>query len=75
VPVEREIKGIKQSLKPGWVSAMGQGHALNVLTRAYHLTKDRRYVDAALKALHVFEMEAVDGGVRNHLFGLTWFEE
>jgi hypothetical protein len=75
VPVEREISGIKKVLQPGWLSAMGQGHCISVLVRAYSLTKDRRYIEAAENALRPFETEAIDGGVRNHFLGLPWYEE
>lgn len=75
VPVAREITGIKRVLQPGWLSAMAQGHCISVLIRAYTLTKDRRYIEAASNALQPFETEAVDGGVRNHFLGMPWYEE
>lgn len=75
VPVAREISGIEKVLQPGWLSAMGQGHCISVLVRAYNLTKDNRYIEAAENALRPFEIEAIDGGVRNHFLGLPWYEE
>jgi hypothetical protein len=29
VPVDRDVSGIKKTLKTGWLSAMGQGHGVN----------------------------------------------
>jgi heparosan-N-sulfate-glucuronate 5-epimerase len=41
-------------LDRNWPSAMAQGHALSVLTRAYNLTRDQRFIESARKALLVF---------------------
>ncbi|XP_039278701.1 D-glucuronyl C5-epimerase B [Nilaparvata lugens] len=43
-------------LLPGWYSAMGQGHGISVLARAYHLSGDKTYLDAAVQALHPFKV-------------------
>ena len=75
VPVMRSIADNKLILPAGWHSAMAQGHALSVLTRAYHLTNDSRFVRAAQKSLNLFTLLARDGGVKNQLFGFDWFEE
>lgn len=40
-----------QRIEPGWTSAMDQGLALSAWTRAYHLTKDARYLEAGNRAL------------------------
>lgn len=56
VPVAREVSGIKEILKPGWISAMGQGHVICVLVRAFNLTNDQRYIHAAESGLRPFEM-------------------
>lgn len=55
MPVSREVANIKNTLEPGWISAMGQGHGLSVLVRAYNMTGDTRYADAVLNALRPFE--------------------
>ena len=47
-----------------WISAMAQGHAIQVLVRAHGLTRDARYLDAARQALGVFSVDVADGGVR-----------
>lgn len=41
----------KYGLRAPWLSAMAQGQAASVLTRAYSVTGEVRYRDAALKAL------------------------
>jgi len=76
VPVMRSIADNKLVLPAGWHSAMAQGHALSVLTRAYHLTKDIRYVRVAEHAVDMFKINAKDGGITNKIFGdYDWYEE
>uniref|UniRef100_A0A1I7SSB4 Heparosan-N-sulfate-glucuronate 5-epimerase n=1 Tax=Bursaphelenchus xylophilus TaxID=6326 RepID=A0A1I7SSB4_BURXY len=75
VPVKRNIVDKKLTLKPGWSSAMAQGHGISTLVRAYHLTKEEKYKNAARQALSPYERLAVDGGVKNEVFGLPWYEE
>ncbi|EFO22995.2 hypothetical protein LOAG_05488 [Loa loa] len=75
VPVERSIADKRLILPAGWHSAMAQGHALSVLTRAYVVTNDMKYLQVAKRALQLFKTEAAKGGVLNELFGHPWFEE
>uniref|UniRef100_A0A915PQ54 heparosan-N-sulfate-glucuronate 5-epimerase n=1 Tax=Setaria digitata TaxID=48799 RepID=A0A915PQ54_9BILA len=75
VPVERSIADKRLILPSGWYSAMAQGHALSVLTRAYVVTNDLKYLQTAKCALDLFNTEAAKGGVLNKLFGHPWFEE
>lgn len=75
VPVERSIAEKRLVLEAGWHSAMAQGHAMSVLTRAYAVTNDTRYLAAANKAAKLFDVEARDGGVRNTLLSVPWYEE
>uniref|UniRef100_A0A0R3RT09 heparosan-N-sulfate-glucuronate 5-epimerase n=1 Tax=Elaeophora elaphi TaxID=1147741 RepID=A0A0R3RT09_9BILA len=75
VPVERSIADKRLILPAGWHSAMAQGHALSVLTRAYVVTNDVKYLQVAKRALQLFKSEAAKGGVTNKLFGHPWFEE
>jgi len=65
----------RPTLKTGWTNAMSQGHALSLLTRAYHLTSDKQYVDVGRRALNIFSMNSSKGGVLNKLFGYDWYEE
>jgi heparosan-N-sulfate-glucuronate 5-epimerase len=50
--------------EPPWISGMAQGHALQVLIRAYTLTREVKYKEAASKALSVFFADIAQGGVR-----------
>lgn len=61
----------------GWYSAMGQGHALSVLSRAYHHSGgDFRYLKTALRALKPFKVPSVKGGVKaTFLQTYNWYEE
>ncbi|GFO08136.1 D-glucuronyl c5-epimerase [Plakobranchus ocellatus] len=71
----RLVTGVLE-LPPGWYSAMGQGQAMSVLARAYTLTKDRTYLDTAVRALRLFEVDSAQGGVRARFLGkLDWYEE
>ena len=50
-------------LKGGTVSAMTQGFAISVLTRAYLATHNERYLTAAQKAVFVYSINVKNGGV------------
>ncbi|MFH4978805.1 hypothetical protein AB6A40_005514 [Gnathostoma spinigerum] len=75
VPAERSIADKRLILKAGWHSAMAQGHALSVLTRAYGVTKDEKFLQSAARALALFRTPVSEGGIRNELFGHAWYEE
>ena len=47
-----------------WISAMAQGQAISVLTRAYSLTKDEIYLQTVELAIGPFEHSWDEGGVR-----------
>lgn len=62
-PVRRNLLGFAE-LKSGWLSAMGQGHAISLLARAYwHSRGDKRYLRAASNGLKPFRIYSKDGGV------------
>ncbi|CAI4229701.1 unnamed protein product [Auanema sp. JU1783] len=75
VPVERSIAEKRLVLPAGWHSAMAQGHGLSLLSRAFIYTGDRKYLDASIRALDLFEKPASDGGVLNLFFNHSWYEE
>lgn len=50
--------------RPPWISGMAQGHGMQVLIRAYALTRESKYKEAAAKALDVFFVDIAEGGVR-----------
>ncbi|KAG5896515.1 hypothetical protein JTB14_020488 [Gonioctena quinquepunctata] len=65
IPVKRKLANGFHDLQPGWYSSMGQGHAISVLSRAYHHSGgDIRFLSAALKGLKPFEVPSAEGGVR-----------
>ena len=45
-------------LPPGWYSAMGQGQGMSTLVRAFNLTGDKKYLETAEKALHLYTVRA-----------------
>ena len=47
----------------GWTSAMAQGHALSVFTRAYKLTGHEKYLDAGRRVLDFLLLDKSQGGV------------
>lgn len=52
---------------PGWVSGMAQGQALSVLSRAYHITNDKKYIEAGEKAFNFMITPIENGGVKSNL--------
>lgn len=56
-----------EMLAPGWVSGMAQGQALSLLSRAYRVTKDQKYILAGRKALAFMQVSTRDGGVMTTL--------
>uniref|UniRef100_A0A0N5BII9 heparosan-N-sulfate-glucuronate 5-epimerase n=1 Tax=Strongyloides papillosus TaxID=174720 RepID=A0A0N5BII9_STREA len=76
VPVPRSIADNRLLLQAGWRSAMGQGHALSVLSRAYNYSNGKKvYLESGLKSLNLFRRNASNNGVVNKFFGLKWYEE
>lgn len=62
-PVKRSLNGFAE-IRSGWLSAMGQGHAISVLARAYwHSGGDKRYLKAASLGLKPYRVFSKDGGV------------
>lgn len=52
-------------LSTGWLSALGQGRLLSVLTRAFELSEDEQYLSMARKALKPFEVSVAEGGLQS----------
>jgi heparosan-N-sulfate-glucuronate 5-epimerase len=57
--------------EPGWVSAMSQGEALSVFARAYHLTGDRKYIEAGNAVFKFLITRTSEGGAMDDLGGLN----
>ncbi|XP_069683353.1 D-glucuronyl C5-epimerase B [Periplaneta americana] len=76
-PVRRRVAPGMADLEPGWYSAMGQGHALSVLARAYHHSGgDASYLHSALAGLRPFDVASSAGGVLASFLGhVPWYEE
>jgi heparosan-N-sulfate-glucuronate 5-epimerase len=58
-----------------WISAMAQGQAISVLTRAALLTKNINFEELAIEAIIPFEFEVKDGGLVNHFKSIPIYEE
>ena len=53
--------------KTGWTSSMPNGHMLQVMARAYSLTKDPKYIKAGNSALDFLNVPIEAGGVKTTL--------
>ena len=61
---------------PGWHSSMGSGQAISLLCRVYAYTKKPEYLDAARRALKLFNTSVEDNGFVSTVFGgYKMFEE
>jgi hypothetical protein len=58
-----------------FISAMAQGEAISVLTRAALLTNNSAFSDLADEAIAPFEMDVKDGGVVNYFKSIPVYEE
>lgn len=47
-----------------WLSALTQGNIISVFVRAYQLTGEAQFLQAAKRAVHLFELDILDGGVQ-----------
>lgn len=56
-----------ETFAPGWVSGMAQGQVLSVLSRAYFLTKDQKYLIAGNKAIEFLITPVEKGGTMSTL--------
>ena len=63
-------------LFPGWFSAMAQGQAMSLLTRAYLHTGNKSFLKAALKATKLFKVRSEGKGVLAVFANqFHWYEE
>jgi hypothetical protein len=56
-----------QPYQPGWVSAMAQGHILSVLSRAYRITSDKKYLVTGERVLSFMLKPIEKGGTTYNL--------
>ncbi|MFA4874816.1 MAG: D-glucuronyl C5-epimerase family protein [bacterium] len=68
---------MRNRLQAPWRSALAQGQAISVLIRAYQLTRDGRYADAAHSGYNSFRYPVGkhEGGVVLEQDGYQWLEE
>lgn len=66
----------REGLKSPWYSGLSQGNGLSVMVRAYELTNDARYKQAAARAYLSLITEIKDGGTMfTDKNGNVWIEE
>jgi len=76
IMVSRSVAEGQLSLEPGWYSAMAQGQAMSLLVRAHAQSGDQRYLEAAVRALTLFDVRSTDGGiVAKFMDQYVWYEE
>ncbi|MCH7947616.1 MAG: hypothetical protein IIC66_07455 [candidate division Zixibacteria bacterium] len=65
----------KFELEAGFLSAITQGKGISVLVRAFLVSKESKYVDAATTALKPFFVDVSNNGVRRQLGDIVFYEE
>jgi heparosan-N-sulfate-glucuronate 5-epimerase len=77
IPVRRRLASGFDDLPRGWYSAMSQGHAISLLSRAFFYSGgNRKYLKAAVNALKPFRNPSSQGGVLAKFMNiLPWYEE
>lgn len=76
IMVTRKLANGILELPPGWYSAMAQGQAMSLLVRAYVRTRNKKYLDTALRATHLFSIPSSEGGVMAQFADkYVWYEE
>lgn len=58
-----------------WYSALAQGEAVSVLTRAFLLTENKEYLDLAEEAIKPFNIPVAKGGLLNYFDKIPIYEE
>ncbi|KAK6177681.1 hypothetical protein SNE40_015734 [Patella caerulea] len=76
IMVQRSLIPGVLELPPGWYSAMAQGQAMSLLVRAYLRTQNTKYLQAAVDAMKLFEIDSTQGGVLTKFADrYDWYEE
>ena len=72
----RSFKEGFKALQPGWLSAMGQGQSMSLLSRAYFASGNRDYIRSLSHALKPFTVTSEKGGVKAvFMKQYVWYEE
>lgn len=58
-----------------WYLGLSQGEAASVLTRAYELSKDEKYLKLAEDAIKPFDVPVSEGGLLNYFNSIPVYEE
>jgi heparosan-N-sulfate-glucuronate 5-epimerase len=66
---------VKYAVRAPWISAMAQGEAASLFLRAYCLTSERSYLDAALLAAESLKTDVAASGVSFVRGNAIFFEE
>ena len=65
-----------EEIPKGWISGMGSGHAMSVLTRAFRKSGDEKFIKAAINAISPFKKYTHEGGLKaSFLDTYDWYEE
>ncbi|MBL7092566.1 hypothetical protein ISS22_01200 [candidate division KSB1 bacterium] len=63
-------------IKAPWISGMAQGQAISVLLRAFQISGEKKYLEAAQAAWRIFDVKVKDGGIISEFpDGLPLIEE
>lgn len=74
--VTRKLSNGMLELAPGWYSAMAQGQAMSLLTRAFKVSGDLHYLESALRAIKLFSIRSEQRGILTTFLGkYVWYEE
>jgi len=74
--IVRTFKHGVKTLRPGWISAMGQGQCISLLSRAYYVTGNKSYIRAISLALKPYTVPSAQGGVKAIFMNkYVWYEE
>jgi hypothetical protein len=65
----------RYGLEPGWLSGLAQGEAASVLFRAYAITNDDAYLNAAMRALEPYTRDLAHAGISYMRGNDVFFEE
>lgn len=58
-----------------WPSAFSQAAIIHSYITAWHITKEQKWIDNAIKASYAFEISADQGGLTSNIDGLSFYEE
>ncbi|MEQ5791017.1 hypothetical protein J4E06_08140 [Muricauda sp. NFXS6] len=63
IPFNTPVSSLDKKIEPPWYSALAQGLALSVFSRAYEISGDTVFCRAANMGLESFEIKIAEGGI------------